>query len=42
MNKFMAQILEVAANSLASKKVEKNPEAIAIYVSPKNLSLQSL
>ena len=37
MNKFMAQILEVAANSLASKKAEKNPEAIATTVDAKKL-----
>ncbi|MEP0869710.1 hypothetical protein NDA01_07845 [Trichocoleus desertorum AS-A10] len=37
MNKFMAQILKVAANGLASKKAEKNSDAIAPTLEPKHL-----
>jgi len=37
MNKFMVQILKIAANSLASKKAEKNSEAIAPSAKPKDL-----
>lgn len=37
MNKFMAQIRETVANSLASKKVEKKSKAIATILDTENL-----
>jgi hypothetical protein len=37
MNKCMVQILKIAANSLASKKAEKNSEASAPSAKPKDL-----